>query len=311
MRAWALLCMLLGAAGCASAPPPTSHEIVRTRAEDTLLDIARNHDLGYGEMVAANPGVDPWLPGEGTEVVVPSVHLSPEAPADGIVVNLAEQRLYFFPTNGERVSYPIGINRLGWPIPIGTTEVTRKREAPTWYPTASARREDPTLPKAVPPGPENPLGTHALYLGWPRYLIHGTNEPYGVGRRVSRGCIRLYPEDIVPLFVQVERGTPVRVINEPVKLGWIEDRLFIEAHPPLSQDSEAPPNEALQSTPTPELEARVAELAGDASGEVNWERVAAALRERRGVPVAVTPAPTPSLGERIEALLRGGFRGER
>ena len=304
MRAWALLCMLLGTAGCASAPPPTSHEIVRTRAEDTLLDIARNHDLGYREMIAANPGVDPWLPGEGTEVVVPSVHLSPEVPADGIVVNLAEQRLYFFPTNGERVSYPIGINRLGWPIPIGTTEVTRKREAPTWYPTASARREDPTLPNAVPPGPENPLGTHALYLGWPRYLIHGTNEPYGVGRRVSRGCIRLYPEDILPLFEQVELGTPVHVINEPVKLGWLDERLFIEAHPPLSQESETPPEEALQSTPTPELAARIAELAEDASGEVDWERVAAALRERRGVPLAVTPAPPPNLWERIGALLR-------
>jgi L,D-transpeptidase ErfK/SrfK len=303
VKGWVLLGMLLGAAGCASAPPP-SHEIVHTRSEDTLLDIARDHDLGYREMIAANPGVDPWLPGEGTEVVVPRVHLSPEAPADGIVVNLAEQRLYFFPTGGGRVSYPIGIGRAGWPIPIGTTEVVEKQEAPTWYPTASARREDPTLPKSIPPGSENPLGTHALYLGWPRYLIHGTNEPYGVGRRVSRGCIRLYPEDILPLFEQVELGTPVRVINEPVKLGWLNDRLFIEAHPPLSQESETPPEEALQSTPTPELEARIAELAGDAGGEVDWERVAAALRERRGVPLAVTPAPAPNLWERIGALLR-------
>jgi L,D-transpeptidase ErfK/SrfK len=298
-----LLGVLLAAAGCAFAPPP-SHEIVHTRGEDTLLDIARNHDLGYREMIAANPGVDPWLPGQGTEVVVPSVHLSPEAPADGIVVNLAEQRLYFFPTGGERVSYPIGIGRAGWPIPIGTTEVVEKREAPTWYPTASARREEPTLPETIPPGPENPLGTHALYLGWPRYLIHGTNEPYGVGRRVSRGCIRLYPEDILPLFEQVEFGTPVRVINDPVKLGWIGGRLFIEAHPPLSQESETPPEEALQSTPTPELAARIAELAEDASGEVDWERVAAALRERRGVPLAVTSAPTRNLWERIGALLR-------
>jgi L,D-transpeptidase ErfK/SrfK len=295
--------MLFCVAGCASAPPP-SHEIVHTRSEDTLLDIARDHDLGYREMIAANPGIDPWLPGEGTEVVVPILHLSPEAPADGIVVNLAEQRLYFFPTGGGRVSYPIGIGRAGWPIPIGTTEVVEKREAPTWYPTASARREDPTLPRAIPPGPDNPLGTHALYLGWPRYLIHGTNEPYGVGRRVSRGCIRLYPEDILPLFEQVEIATPVRVINEPVKLGWLDGRLFIEAHPPLSQKSETPPEEAFQSTPSPELEARISELAGDASGEVDWEGVAAALRERRGVPLAVTPDPTPSLWERIGALLR-------
>jgi L,D-transpeptidase ErfK/SrfK len=239
---------------------------------------------------------------------VPSVHLSPEAPADGIVVNLAEQRLYFFPTGGERVSYPIGIGRAGWRIPIGTTEVVGKRQSPIWYPPASARREDPTLPEAVPGGPENPLGTHALYLGWSRYLIHGTNEPYGVGRRVSRGCIRLYPEDIVPLFAQVERGTPVRVLNEPVKLGWIGGHLFIEAHPPLSQDSDVPSDEALQSRLTPELEARIAELAGQASGEVDWERIAAALRERRGVAVSIATTRKPSLVERIGALLRRPFQ---
>jgi L,D-transpeptidase ErfK/SrfK len=292
---------------CACASVPPSHQIVHTRSEDTLLDIARNHDLGYREMIAANPGVDPWLPGDGTEVVVPRLHLSPEAPKVGIVVNLADQRLYFFPADGERVSYPIGIGRAGWRIPIGTTEVVGKRQNPIWYPPASARREDPTLPKAVAGGPENPLGSHALYLGWPRFLIHGTNEPWGVGRRVSRGCIRLYPEDIVPLFEQVELGTPVRVLNEPVKLGWIDGQLFIEAHPTLSQDSEVPPDEALQSRLTPQLEARIVKLAGDASGEVDWERVATALRERRGVPVAIAPDLTPGLGERIAALLRRPF----
>ena len=151
-------------------------------------------------MVAANPGIDPWVPGEGTEINLPTVHLMPDladADPEGIVVNLAEMRLYFFEKpGGVPQSFPIGIGRDGLNTPTGTTEVVAKRKNPTWRPTKRMRDEDPELPEVVPPGEDNPLGTRALYLGWPQYLIHGTNKPHGVGRRVSSGCVRLYPEDV-------------------------------------------------------------------------------------------------------------------
>ena len=177
----------------------------RAAYEDTLLEVARRFKLGYVEMVAANPGTDPWLPGEGTEVVLPTVHLLPDAAREGIVINLADMRLYYFPEpNGPPRSYPIGIGRDGLTTPLGTTEVVRKRKDPTWHPTARMREEDPELAEVVPPGPDNPLGSRAMYLGWPTYLIHGTNKPWGIGRRSSSGCIRMYPEDAEELFDLVD-----------------------------------------------------------------------------------------------------------
>ena len=278
------LCVGVGA-GCASPPPPApvGHELATIGPEDTLLDLARAHGLGYREIVAANPGVDPWVPPEGEPVVLPTTHLPPKGPRDGIVVNLATQRLWWFGEDGAERSYPIGIGRPGWRTPLGSTEVRRKKEAPTWHPTESARREDPSLPRVVEPGPDNPLGTHAIYLGWPRYLIHGTDEPYGVGRRVSRGCIRLYPEDIPDLYARTDLGLGVRVVNEPVQIGWIGDALFVDVHAPISQTSEAPqPAPALDDA----LEGRLREAA--AGQPVDWEAVADALRAQTGVPTRIT-----------------------
>ena len=255
--------------------------------DETLIDLARRYELGYVELLAANPGVDPWLPGDGRRVVIPGVHLLPDAPREGIVINLAEQRLYDFTPAAGTESYPIGVSREGWTTPLGTTEVVRKREAPIWYPTHSALREDPELPRAVPPGPDNPLGTHALYLAWPKYLIHGTNEPDGVGRRVSRGCIRLYPEHITRLFAQIPVGTPVRVIDDPVKLARTDYGLFLEVHPTLHQAGEIGAGEAATPTPVRDLEARVRRAAGRRVDEVDWELVAEVGRERRGVPIQI------------------------
>lgn len=218
-----------------------------TTYEDTLLDVARRHGLGYREIVRANPDVDPWLPGEGTEVVLPTRYILPPVKRMGIVLNIPEMRLYYFPKPAANelpvvITHPISIGRMDWQTPIGLTRVARKVRNPTWYPPESIREEHAAdgrpLPKVVPPGPDNPLGEYALSLGLPGYLIHGTNKPSGVGMRVTHGCIRMYPEDIEIMFNDVPVNTPVRIINQPYKIGWIAETLFLEVHPPLDEDQE-------------------------------------------------------------------------
>ena len=272
-----------------------TRRIVRASAEDTFADVARRHDIGYLELVAANPGVDPWVPGTGREIVLPTDHVLPDAPAEGIVINVAEQRLYWFRGEGDIVTHPIGTGRVGYSTPRGATKIVRKKEHPTWTPGASAHRDDPTLPAVVKAGPENPLGDHALYLGWPSYLVHGTNEPDGVGRRVSRGCIRLYPEDILSLFEQVPIGTPVRVIEEPVKLGWHGDDLVLEAHYNLEQAGQMEDTGTFEPAGDREVEKRIRKLASMSRPpvEVDWTRVARVLEERRGVPIRISGSLEP------------------
>ena len=198
--------------------------VIKVEGEETFADIARKHDIGYLELLAANPNVDPWLPDRADGVVLPMAHILPDAPKQGLIVNLAEQRLYYFRGDDDIVTHPIGIGRAGYDTtPRGTTKIVRKKEHPTWTPGPSAHKEDPTLPAVVKAGADNPLGDHALYLGWPSYLIHGTNEPDGVGRRVSLGCIRLYPEDIASLYAMVPKGTPVHiVIPTPAATGRLD-----------------------------------------------------------------------------------------
>ena len=268
--------------------------------EDTLLDLARANGLGYVEMIAANRGVDPWVPGASTEIVLPNAHILPDAERQGLVVNLAEHRLYYFGASGaEPVTFPLGVGREGWSTPLGTTEIVRKKERPTWYPPESIRAEKPSLPKVVPPGPNNPLGSHALYFGWPTYLIHGTNQPWGIGRRVSHGCIRLYPEDIVRLFEIVPVGTPVQVVDQAVKIGWFEGELYIEAHPDARQADELEMTGRIESVGAKSLADslyRITARAGDDRDRLDWRIIRNALEERSGIPVQITanrPA-TPS-----------------
>lgn len=228
-------------------PPPGSDVIgavttITTRDEETLLEVARRHGLGYEEIVAANPHVDTWLPGEGTEVLLPTRFVLPQVPRRGIVLNLAEYRMYYFPdtVEGETpvvMTFPMSIGRMDWETPLGRTSVVAKVRNPSWYPPESIRAEhaaegDP-LPRIVPPGPKNPLGEYAMRLGLPGYLIHGTNRPAGVGMRVTHGCIRMFPEDIGFFFGEVPMNTPVRIINEPVKIGWAGDDLVVEVHKTL------------------------------------------------------------------------------
>ena len=192
--------------------------------EDTLLDIGRRYNVGYEELKLANPGVDPWIPGAGTLIVIPSRFILPDTPRTGIVLNLAELRLYYYPDPVDAprrrvITHPISIGRVGWSTPLGTTSIVSKIVNPTWYPPASIRAEAEAdgepLPRVVPPGPDNPLGTHALALAKKGYLIHGTNKPFGLGMRVSHGCVRMFPEDIISLYESVPVGTPVHVVNQP------------------------------------------------------------------------------------------------
>ena len=260
--------------------------------EDTLLDLARDNGLGYVEMIAANRGIDPWMPGESTAVVLPTAHILPDVEREGLVVNLGEHRLYYFgPPGSEPVTFPLGVGREGWGTPLGTTEIVRKKERPTWYPPESIRAEKPHLPKVVPPGPHNPLGSHALYFGWPKYLIHGTNMPWGVGRRVSHGCIRLYPEDIRRLFEIVPVGTPVAVIDQPIKIGWSEGELYVEAHPDAAQADELESTGRITGADTDsraDALYRIKTRAGPAQDRLDWSLIRKALEERSGVPVRVT-----------------------
>jgi L,D-transpeptidase ErfK/SrfK len=262
----------------------------KARGDDTLVDLAVRYGVGYVELLAANPGVDPWLPEPGRMLVVPDVHLLPSGPHEGIVVNLGELRLYWYERGAKPHSYPIGVAREGFATPRGSTKVTAKREKPTWVLGASARRDHPELGASVPPGPDNPLGEYALYLGWPSYLIHGTNEPPGVGRHSSRGCIRLYPDHIAQLFAHVPVGTPVRVVEEPVKLGWIGGELYLEVHPDAKQAMQLDETGRFDPAPPPGLRERVKRAAGQAAARIDWSAVERAGRERRGIPLAVTRA---------------------
>lgn len=220
-------------------------QVTRARGEDTLSDLARRFNVGYEEIVSANPGVDPWLPQAGTEIVIPTAFVLPDAKRQGIVINLAAMRLFYFPKTkpGEPqkvVTHPLGIGRVGWRTPQGSTTIVSKTEAPVWTPTPAIRKEhaadgDP-LPKVVPPGPDNPLGSHALRLGWTEYAIHGTDKPPSIGLRGTHGCLRLYPEDIVGLYDAVPVGAPVTVVNQPFLLGWQGGTLVMQAYPVLEDD---------------------------------------------------------------------------
>lgn len=223
-------------------------EVIAASRDETLLDVARRYGIGQDEMLLANPLVDRWLPPEGAEVVIPSRYIIPQAERTGLVINLPEMRLYYFPKpdKGAKpvvITHPISIGRMDWRTPLGKTTVVRKQKDPAWIPPQSIKAEaiadgKPPLPDYVPPGPNNPLGRHALYLGTAGYLIHGTDKPFGIGMRVTHGCLRMYPEDVERLFERVPVGTPVQLINQPIKLGWLADSLFIELHPPLEEDED-------------------------------------------------------------------------
>jgi len=264
-----------------------SVETVMARYEDTLIDIARRHGLGYQAIRNANPGVDAWIPGEGTEVLLPRSHLLPRGHRSGIVINLPEMRLYDYTAGNDQVmTYPISIGRMDWSTPLGSLSVIQKTEQPTWTPPRSIREayaaRGESLPAVVPPGPDNPLGEFAMRLSNPNYLIHGTNWPEGIGMRATHGCIRLAPTDIEHLFSRIPVGTPVHIVNEPVKAGWEGDRLYLEAHPVLEELQE--PNNL-----TPAVRA-VIRATGARPAQVDWADVTRIANARTGIPEVVGSA---------------------
>ena len=296
MLCWAALaCAAAGVAEPRRDIPDLIGEAAQhvTSEDETLIDLARRFRVGFVELMAANPGVDPWLPGEGTRLELPTRHLLPSAPREGLVVNLAEQRLYYFPpTPAAVLTFPISSGGPGCETPLGLTHITRKRPDPSWVPPESIRRQRPELPAVVPPGPDNPLGRFALDLGWPGYVIHGTNQPFGIGRRVSHGCIRMYPEDIARLFPRVAVGTPVRVVEQAVKLGWHAGELYLEVHPGQWQIDELEMTGRLANRAPPPLSGWIRATAGADAPRLDWALINAIAAARRGLPTRITrPGP--------------------
>ena len=299
--------------------PPEGYDVIgavstiAARKEDTLVDIARRHGLGYQDIVRANPEVNVWVPGEGTEVILPTQYVLPPGPRDGVILNLAEYRLYYFPKakEGETayvMTYPISIGRMDWETPLGKTSVISKVRNPSWYVPQSVLDEHiadgKPLPRIVPPGPDNPLGEYAMRLGLPGYLIHGTNRPAGVGMRVTHGCVRMFPEDIEFLFGKIDLKTAVRIINEPIKMGWSGNELVMEVHPVLEvvmpEVADVAVDEAMQENAEDVLDVVVEtkdpltyvteqfiETTAERAGQLDWQLVEQLVNRSEGIPTSV------------------------
>ena len=250
--------------------------------------MARHYSLGSDELIRVNPRLDPWIPGAGKTVLIPGRHILPPAAHAGIVVNIAEHRLYYYPKPRRHqpqqvISYPVSIGKMDWRTPLGETRVIAKQKDPWWFPTESVRAEHAkdgeTLPVRVPPGPDNPLGDRALRLaaGMGTYLIHGTNNPIAVGLAVTHGCIRMYPEDIEALFEMVPVGTKVTIVNEPVKVAWVDGELLLEAHPPVDAQGQS------YEPDVEKFSELLREAVGDSTVAIHWDYAREVLARADGV----------------------------
>lgn len=271
---------------------------VKARHDDTLIDIAHDFSVGQDEIVMANPTVSRWLPGDGTKVLIPDRFILPDVPRTGIVVNIPEMRLYFFPPGEGKnpppptqvITYPISIGRMDWKSPMGVTKIVEKIKDPSWTPPESIKKEHALdgeiLPDVVPPGPDNPLGRFAMRLGVKgSYLIHGTGQDKadGIGMMVTHGCMRMYPEDVEQLFPKVNVGTQVNLINQPVKLGWQGNALYIEVSQPMDEDHLG--YDKLLSIAMGLIQKRTE---GRPDFVLNGEALKQALQKPNGIPVAIS-----------------------
>jgi L,D-transpeptidase ErfK/SrfK len=286
-------------------------EHIKSTYQDTLLDIARRYSLGYEEIIRANPGTDMWIPGDGKDILLPGERILPPGPRDGIVVNLPEHRLYYYPKPKKNekpvvITFPVSIGKMDWHTPLGETHVSQKIKHPTWYPPESVRKEheangDP-IPKVVKAGPDNPLGDFAMRLavGDGTYMIHGTNNPRAVGMAITHGCIRMYPEDVASLFPLIPVGTKVYLVNQPVKTAYVDGRLLLEVHPPVDAQGQS-------TEPNMELLSQILDKAlGETTAAIHWDFAREALQAATGMPVIVgveadNPSATPDVQQAAPA----------
>lgn len=292
-----MLCLIINTATALTFAIPQDTDVIgsidhiASKRGDTLYEIAREFDLGLLEVTSANPQINPNKRlAPGTNIVIPAAFILPPGPREGIVLNLPELRIYYYHPNDNLVTtHPVGIGRAGWLTPLGTTEIIAKRENPTWTPPSSIRhyyeKKGEILPPFIGPGPNNPLGGYAMNLGWPRYIIHGTNKPESVGLRSSSGCIRMYPEDIESLFHLAAKGTLVHVIHEPLKIGISASTVYVEAHKPLKE-------EYYRGQIKRNVEDKISELIHGSGENINlrrldWNSINRSVKQRSGYPVAI------------------------
>jgi len=288
-------------------------QVIKAKYEDTFAAIGEAHDLGYLELVAANPGVDPWLPGEGTDIILPTRFILPPGPREGIVINIAEYRMYYYPEGKNVVhTFPLGIGREGWGSPVGTARITAMTSNPAWYPPKSIREEhaadgDP-LPTVVPPGPDNPLGPYKMSLSLPGYLIHGSNKKFGIGMRVSHGCFRMLNHNVLELAKMVKVGTPVRIVDEPYKFGVSEGKVYLEAHAPLEDGDQ----KTLTLMDKHAVVINTLLKRDEAAGKLHldWEMVREIIAGEDGLPIQIAEQRT-EVAVHEEQLFSLLFRGHK
>lgn len=249
---------------------------------EDITDLGQRYGIGYFEFLEANPGIDLDNLYIGEKVVVPSSFILPPGPRTGIVINLAELRLYYYPNQHTVMTFPIGIGRKDEATPVMETKIIGKQRNPIWRPTKATRERAEemgiTLPAFIAAGPDNPLGKYAMRLGNPKFLIHGTNDPTGVGLRSSGGCIRMYPQGIKDLFSQVRIGTKVSIIDEPFKVGYVGDKIYLEAHVPLGHKQGY-----MVKTLKPMADAIIPYIK-NWHVEINWEQAMNATQRQLGIP---------------------------
>lgn len=263
-------------------------KIIPSKSGESLQTIARTYEIGFDAIVLANPKVKKYgFLKPNTPILIPSFFVLPNTPRDGIVINLPEKRLYYYLDNGHSVlTEPVTIGKEGWKTPPLKAKISRKEEDPVWRVPISIQQEQIAAginpPKTfVPPGPDNPLGKFALRVGQSSILLHGTNNPYSIGKRASHGCIRLYPEDIEALFNQVDTGTPVRIADQPYKTGFYEGRLYLEVHPALAESRGSVQERVKQ------IYDLIMQTVHQQKERVNWTSVKIAIKRENGIPALI------------------------